>query len=137
MPFVLDCSVTMAWVFSGEAGPSTAALLDSLVTDRAVVPSLWSLEVGNVLLTATRRGRLSLADWPRIQADLAVLPLEVDVETHNRALETTLNLAHRYDLSLYDAVYLELALRKNLPLATLDHRLQKASRRAHVALMIS
>ena len=58
MSFVLDCSMTIAWVFADEATESTNALRDSLITDIAVVPVLWSVEVLNVLLIATRRGRI-------------------------------------------------------------------------------
>ena len=62
MPFVLDCSVTMAWVFPDEASEATGRLRDSLTGDRAFVPSLWLVEVGSVLLAATRRGRTGGCD---------------------------------------------------------------------------
>ena len=82
MPFVLDCSVTMAWVFPDEANESTDALRESLVTDNAVVPVLWPIEVGNVLLVATRRGRITEDDWPRIRDALEALPIDVDPESY-------------------------------------------------------
>jgi predicted nucleic acid-binding protein len=81
MAFVLDCSVTMAWVFPDEASESTDALRESLLTYRAVVPVLWPVEVANVLLVATRRGRVTENDWPRIRDDLAALPIDVDPES--------------------------------------------------------
>ncbi|MEW5709598.1 MAG: type II toxin-antitoxin system VapC family toxin [Pseudomonadota bacterium] len=134
MPFVLDCSVTMAWMFRDEATDRTEALRDALVTELAVVPELWPIEVANVLLVATRRGRLAEDDWRRIFADLGALPIEVDPSTSNRALQI-LDLAHRHGISAYDAAYLELALRMQLPLATLDRKLAAACRSAGVAVV--
>ena len=93
MAFVLDCSVTMAWVFSDEANESTDALRESLIKDSAVVPVLWPIEVGNVLLVATRRGRITEDDWPRIRDDLEILPIDVDPESFGRVLETVLPIA--------------------------------------------
>jgi len=123
MAFLLDRSVTMAWVFPDEANESTDALRESLVKDSAVVPVLWPIEVGNVLLVATRRGRLTEADWPRILDDLQALPIDIDRESCARVLDTVLPVANEHDLSVYDAMYLELALRLRLPLATLDQEL--------------
>ncbi len=134
MPFVLDCSVTMAWVFQDEATDKTDALRDSLVTDLAVVPELWPIEVANVLLVATRRGRLAEDDWRRIFADLRALPIEIDPDTSDQALQI-LNLAHRHGISAYDAAYMELALRMHLPLATLDRRLAAACRSAGIGVV--
>ncbi len=123
MPFVLDCSMTMAWVFPDEANPSTDALRESLLKDNAVVPVLWSIEVGNVLLVATRRGRIKADDWHRIRDALEALPINVDPDSGNRVLHTVLPVASEYKLSVYDAMYLELALRLGQPLATLDKKL--------------
>ncbi len=134
MPFVLDCSVTMAWVFRDEATDRTEALRDALVTELAVAPELWPIEVANVLLVATRRGRLAEDDWRRIFADLGALPIEVDPNTSNQALQI-LDLAHRHGISAYDAAYLELALRMQLPLATLDRKLAAACLSAGVAVV--
>ena len=76
--FVLDCSVTMSWVFPDEASEATDRLRESMIEGRAFVPALWPVEVGNVLLTATRRGRISAGEWPRIRAGLDALPIEID-----------------------------------------------------------
>ena len=132
MAFVLDCSVTMAWVFPDEANESTDALLESLLKDSAVVPVLWPIEVGNVLLIATRSGRITENDWPRIRDDLEALPIEVDPESCDRVLDTVLLIANKHELSIYDAMYLELALRRGLPLATLDKKLTVAGKAAGV-----
>jgi len=115
--------VTMAWVFPDEASESTAALRESLIKDSAVVPVLWPIEVGNVLLVATRRGRITEDDWPRIRDDLEALPIDLDPESCDRVLDTVLPIANEHKLSVYDAMYLELALRLGLPLATLDQKL--------------
>ena len=132
MPFVLDCSVTMTWVFPDEANESTDALRESLIKDSAVVPVLWPIEVGNVLLVATRRGRITADDWPRIRNDLEALPIDIDPESCDRVLETVLPIANEHELSVYDAMYLELALRLGLPLATLDQKLIATGKAAGV-----
>ena len=128
MAFVLDCSVTMAWVFPDEATEATNRLRDSLVESRAFVPSLWPVEVGNVLLVATRRNRIRVDDWQEIRASLEALPIEIDPMTTSRAWGASLELARTHQLSVYDAMYLELAMRLQLPLATLDRALHSAAR---------
>ena len=133
--FVLDCSVTMAWCFDDEATPCTDGVRDGLVDARAIVPSLWPLEVGNVLLVAERRNRLRKADATRFLALLQALPITVDQGTSQRALREILNLAREQELSSYDAAYLELAIREGLALATLDDRLKEAAARVGVPLV--
>ena len=132
MPFVLDCSVTMAWVFPDEASENTARLRDSLLDDRAFVPSLWAVEVGSVLLSATRRGRIRADEWEMIRASLHALPIEIEPVSTLRVWETALSLADRFNLSVYDATYLELAIRMRLPLATLDKALAAAATAAGI-----
>jgi predicted nucleic acid-binding protein len=128
MAFVLDCSVTMAWVFPDEATEATNRLRDSLVESRAFTPSLWPVEVANVLLVATRRNRIRVDDWREIRASLEALPIEIDLVTTSRAWGASLELARTHRLSVYDAMYLELAMRLQLPLATLDRVLHRAAR---------
>lgn len=135
MPFVLDCSVTMSWILPDEAVDGTAALRASLVENTAVVPGLWPIEVANVLLVATRRGRIEEAIWPALLERLGLLPIEVDVETGVRAFTDSLRLARDQRLSVYDAAYLELAIRRRLPLATLDRGLAAAARRAGLRVL--
>ena len=135
MAFVLDCSVTMAWVFPDEANQSSDALRESLVKDSAVVPVLWPIEVGNVLLVATQRGRITEGDWPRIRDDLEALPIDIDLESCDRVLHTVLPIARDHKLSVYDAMYLELALRRRLPLATLDQKLTACAKAAGVEVV--
>lgn len=126
MAFVLDCSVTMAWLFPDEATEATERLRESLIETRAFVPSLWPVEVGNVLLTATRRGRIRADEWPQIRAYLQALPIEIDPVSTSRTWGTSLELANAHRLSLYDAMYLELAVRLRMPLVTLDRALRSA-----------
>lgn len=135
MPFVADCSVTTAWLFRDEATEGSDALRDSLADDLMIVPALWPIELGNVLLVATKKGRIAKSDWPGIRKILASLPIEVDSETSERVLSHTLPLAHKHGLSVCDATYLELAMRLSLPLATFDRQLRTASRTAHVELV--
>jgi len=133
--FVLDCSVTMAWCFDDESTPYTDGVRDALAAARAVVPSLWCLEVANVLLVAERRDRLHKADATRFLALLQALPIAVDQESRQGALGEILDLAREHELSSYDATYLDLAIREGLPLATLDRRLEAAAVRAGVPLV--
>ncbi len=132
MPFVLDCSVAMAWVFSDEATDATGRLRDSLIDDRAFVPSLWPVEVGSVLLAANKRGRLRADEWTAVCASLEALPIEIDPVSASRVWGPTLALAGEHNLSIYDAMYLELALRMQLPLATLDRALAAAAQAARL-----
>jgi len=135
MPFVLDCSMTMAWVFADESSERADALLDSLAEDSAIVPSLWAMEVANVLLAATRHGRIVREAWADLCEDLLTLPIDVDPESSERVLNAVLPLAALHDLSVYDAVYLELALRLGVPLATLDLELVAACEAAGVVTL--
>jgi predicted nucleic acid-binding protein len=135
MPFVLDCSVTMAWIFSDESSPQTERLRESLIRDSAIVPAIWPIEVGNVLLVATRRGRMKAQDWSSIERDLETLPIEIDMDSCHRVLNSVLPVAHTHNLSVYDAMYLELALRLRLPMATLDTQLARAGQAANIQIL--
>ena len=132
MPFVLDCSVVLAWVMPDEADEQVDVLLDRLLDDSAVVPELWSLEVGNVLLVARRKNRITGDEQARFMASLCGLPIETDRRTHEYAFSDTMEYASKFDLTLYDACYLELASRRHLPLATLDRKLIQACRSAGI-----
>jgi len=134
--FVLDNSIVMAWCFEDEANDVADAVLDCLQTKAAIVPAIWPLEVGNVLLVAERRGRLSEADAVRFLRMLSSLPIHSEPETQQRAMGVILSLAREYKLSTYDASYLDLAMREGVPLATLDKALARAAQQCHVALNI-
>jgi predicted nucleic acid-binding protein len=125
--FVSDCSVALAWCFPDEKAPYPQSVLDSLTSAEAVVPSVWPLEVANALLVGERRKRCDRANVVAWIALLRALPIRVDDQTTAQAWGDTLGLARTHNLSVYDAAYLELALRLVLPLATLDGRLQTAA----------
>ena len=133
--FVLDALIALAWCFDDEASPATEALLDQVRTHGAVVPTLWHLELGNVLLAAERRGRTIEGGIVVRLSLFARLPIEIDVETSGRAWRETLVLARAERLTLYDGAYLELAMRRGLPLATTDRELAAAAKRVAVAVL--
>jgi predicted nucleic acid-binding protein len=133
--FVLDGSVTMAWCFDDEATPYTDGVRDRLAIARAVVPTIWPLEVANAALVGERRRRLDEARTVRFLALLGDLPIVVDDRTSGRAFGAIAHLARAHNLSAYDAAYLELAMRRALPLATLDAKLIAAARAVGVPLM--
>lgn len=132
--FVLDNSIVMSWCFQDEASEYADKVLDALETSEAIVPSIWPLEVANVLLVAERKRRLSRADTARFVSLVRSLPIMVEDETADRILGEILALARQYDLSSYDASYLDLAIRTSLPIATLDEDLRKAARHCGVPL---
>lgn len=126
--FVLDCSVTMAWCFEDEASEYADAVLRHLETEDALVPTLWHLEVLNVLLVAERRGRIT----PQQRHDflnLLSLLTSIDTDLLNTSISDTavLELALQFNLSIYDAVYLALAITQQIPLATQDKKLKQAA----------
>jgi predicted nucleic acid-binding protein len=131
--FVLDCSVTVAWFFEDETEAYAEAVEDAMTTSAALVPALWRLEVANALLVGERRKRTTEAKVAKFLALLDALPIVVDEETAAHAWTTVLSLARAHGLSAYDAVYLELALRRGLPLATLDGKLKAAAQAIGVA----
>ena len=135
MSLVLDSSATLAWVFASETTQAIRQVFDLLSQRGAWVPSLWRLEVANVLETGVRRGRHSAEFRDATLADLALLPIHLDSETDRQAWGATVRLAERHRLTTYDASYLELAQRRGLPLATLDGDLRAAAGRENVALM--
>ncbi len=138
MRFVLDASVALLWLVPGThpAGVDYAeATLVALKDAQAVVPSLWALEVANVVAKLETKTIVTEADSQRYVALLGQLPIVTDPATATHALGDTLNLARRYRLSAYDAAYLELALRTGLPLATLDAGLAKAAATAGVQIL--
>jgi predicted nucleic acid-binding protein len=129
---VLDASLVLAWVLDEALPLGFEKLQDLIYTEGARVPALWPVEVANGLLAATKQRRLPAHEVPGILADLAHLPLEVDNLTAHYAWTRTYQLAIRHQLTLYDATFLEVALRFGLPLATLDRALQRAARAEHL-----
>ena len=135
MSLVLDCSITLAWILPGETTEAIQRVRDLVSECGAWVPALWRLEVANVLEVGVRRGRHDAEFRDNTLADLALLPIQVDTETNTQAWGAILRLAERYRLTLYDAAHLELALRRGLPLATMDVDLRSATLAAGGQLM--
>lgn len=132
---VLDASCALTWCFEDAARPSTDELFRRVQAEGAVVPPLWHLEVANILLAAERRRRLSQADVEAYLALLQHLRLDTDAAAAERGRADILHLAREHALTVYDAAYLDLAMRRRLPLATLDAGLQRAAGAAGVDLI--
>ena len=135
MSFVLDCSMTMAWIFADESNEHTQSIQESLLDQDAVVPALWSIEVSNVILVATRRKRIKKAEWPELFERLKDLPIIQDTQSFSQVSNKCISLAHQHSLSVYDAVYLELAHRLKIPLASLDKKLKKAAQAIKIQVL--
>jgi predicted nucleic acid-binding protein len=132
---VIDTSLTVAWYFDDESTPATDELLDRVAGAGAIVPSLWRLEVANAFQSAIRRQRIDAPYRDASLNELTMLPITIDADTNSYAWSTTLRLAERFSLTLYDAAYLELAQRRSLPLATLDRDLRAAAPALSIALL--
>jgi predicted nucleic acid-binding protein len=129
--FVLDNSVTMRWCFENTSNVHAESVLQRLASGGgAVAPVLWRYEVGAVLAKAERSGAVTPGKAAEFLAALGSFDIAIDQDGTDRVLTEVYRLAIAYHLTGYDAVYLELALRKNLPLATLDEALARACRAA-------
>jgi predicted nucleic acid-binding protein len=124
MPFVVDASVAVCWSMSNERHPIADAGFQRIRLDPAVTSVLWWYELRNVLMVNERRGRLDNARAARVLRLLRGLPVGIDADVEE---ETLMQLARRHQLTVYDATYLELALRKGYPLATLGAALSSAA----------
>lgn len=132
MNLVLDCSIAMTWCFEDEVTEFTDSLLELLVEGSAKVPSIWPLEVANVLAISERKGRTNQAKITQFLQLLGDLPIKVDAKTGEKAFTDVLTLSRTNRLTAYDAAYLELALREGLPVATLDEELKRVARKLGV-----
>ena len=127
--FVVDASVGFAWVYQGQATPETDQWLNDVAAGATViVPALWFLEMSNVLLIAQRRRRLTAGQRKAAMEKLTAMQLTVDEAGSRNAFGKTSELAEKYGLTIYDATYLELALRRSLPLASRDEALKNAAK---------
>ncbi|MFP4158541.1 MAG: type II toxin-antitoxin system VapC family toxin [Desulfobacterales bacterium] len=133
--FVIDNSVVMAWCFGDEANDYADSVLEQLAENTALVPALWPLEVVNVLLVAERKKRLRFADSARFLALLSALPIVVDHQGRKAIMKELLSLGRSSELSAYDAAYLDLAMRNNCPVATLDKKLLEAAKKLDVIVL--
>jgi len=132
---VIDSSVALSWCFEDEASAEMDSIFEHVRDQGAVVPGIWHLEVGNVLLQAEKRGRITTSDATARLALITELPIMTDHETTTRAWREILTLARAEALTTYDTTYLELAVRRGLPLATKDDALLSAAKRLGVAVL--
>lgn len=135
MSLVLDASMTIAWLFAGERAGPPQAVLRQVAAEGAHVPAIWRLEVANVLRNAVRRGRCDEGYATRSLGRLGRLRITVDAETDRHAWGATRMLSRQHDLTLYDAAYLELAIRHRRPLASCDAALLKAARNVGIDVL--
>lgn len=132
---VIDGSTTLGFVLKDEQAPQSLKALETVESGvPTFVPAHWCIEVANGLIMAERRKRASQADITEALGLVAALPVITDDETAQRAASNTPALARQYGLTIYDAAYLELAMRKGAALATTDHALAKAARAAGVSI---
>lgn len=135
MTLVIDSSVALAWIYTGEMTLPVQQVFDRVISGRGWVPAIWRLEIANSLLMAIRRGRIDAAFRDAALTDLALLDIATDPDTDVFAWSETMRLADSCRLTLYDAAYLELAQRRGLALATLDHELRGACSKIGIPLL--
>jgi len=132
---VIDASVALSWFLQDEQSPASDRLFALVAEEGAVVPSLWRLEIANALQVAVRRNRIDRAYRDGTIQRAGRLPIEVDPETDTHAWTRTLHLSERHDITVYDAAYLELALRRGVRLATRDRDLARAAINSGVTVL--
>jgi predicted nucleic acid-binding protein len=129
----VDASVGFAWIYEGQATPETDGLLNQVAAGATVVvPALWFLEMANVLLVAQRRRRLTAIQRRMALEKLTAMQFTMDDEGTRHAFGITSAIAEKHGLTIYDAIYLELASRRSLPLASRDEALKTAARQCDV-----
>ena len=133
--FVVDASVALTWCFQADATPASLRLLDRLVDERITVPAWWMLELANSMRAGERRGLVSAVELERFVRMIEGMDIEFDSEAHQRAFADYVPLARAHRVTVYSAMYLELALRRRLALATLDEELRRAAAEAGVDLL--
>jgi predicted nucleic acid-binding protein len=132
---VIDASMTIAWLFRDERSELPKAVLRRVAAEGALVPAIWRLEVANVLRNAVRRGRCDDGYATRSLQRLDRLRIAVDSETDRQAWGATRELSREHNLTVYDAAYLEFALRTRRPLASRDAAMVRAAREVSVDVL--
>jgi predicted nucleic acid-binding protein len=131
---VVDASVALAWGFPDEGSAYADEVLEGLKEQAIVVPALWAVEIANALLVGERRKRLQQVQIRRFVTLLEGLPVVQDIQSVGSTVNGLLPLAREHKLSAYDTAYLDLAIRKGLPLATLDKSLKRAATKVGVSI---
>jgi len=132
MPIVIDNSVYLAWCMSDEDAPMADKAMSRVIEEGGVVPGIWWYELRNALLMNERRGRISRQQVADTLVDSQSLGISVD-DGHDETL--VLELARQFELTIYDAAYIEVAHRRSMPLATLDVRLRQAAETVGIAIV--
>ena len=133
--FVLDASTALAWCFKDEDNSDADRAQQVLADSTALVPRIWHAEVANGLVAGERRKRI---DWPDLERSvtlLETLDIRLDKTEITSRWIPLIQLARAHRLSLYDSIYLDLAMRERLPLATVDTALARAAQAVGVALI--
>jgi predicted nucleic acid-binding protein len=125
---VIDASMTVAWLFYNQRSDPPRSVLRRVVRDGAAAPLIWRLEVANVLRTSIRRSHCTEEYATACLRRLGRLRITIDPETDRNAWGATRELSRLHNLTLYDAAYLELAVRLRQPIASLDVALLNAAR---------
>ena len=128
---VIDASLATAWLLEDEDLPDAFVPFGTVAQRGALVPQLWHFEIRNALLSAERRGRIEPDQMTERLADLQTLPIRTD---HEPDFDVAMTLARNHNLTFYDALYLELAIRRNARLATLDSALARAASKEDLLL---
>ena len=131
---VVDASVALAWCFPDEGSDYADGVLVKLEGQTILVPAVWGLEVANAVLVGERAKRLRPPEIRRFTTLLQSLSLAQDVQPIGAYVSNVLPIAREYSLSAYDAAYLELAIRHEAPLATLDGKLRQAAQKAGIKI---
>jgi predicted nucleic acid-binding protein len=133
--FVLDASVTVAWCFADETSSYTEGVLDLLIQEPAIVPVVWPFEVANALWVGERRHRMNAGQVAASLEQLLDLPIVVDDAMFSSAWGPVLSIARQHEFAVYDAVNVELAQRRDIPIATIDDRQRDVAARLGVPLV--
>ncbi len=131
---VVDASALGPLLIDDEVESLLPGLPEEFAHGRVIAPLHWPLEVTSVLQNAVRRGRIDAKDRDNAVATLAALAVDIDSKTNVQLWSATLTLVDRHNLTVYDAAYLELAIRRNASLATLDNALRSAAALERVML---
>jgi len=132
---VVDASIALTWCFEDEVTDATQVIERRVDSEGAIVPAIWRLEIASALLVAERRGRLEKAQAEECLKLMADLPLSVDADPGNQSWADTVLLARAHGLTAYDAAYLELAIRLDADLASLDRELRRAAKTMGVRVL--
>ncbi len=133
--FIIDCSMAMSWCFADEATEATLRVQDRLASESVLVPSLWFLEVANVLAMAEKKKRIKAEQSAEFVKLLGAFEIEVDSEGPGRAFGSLMLLCREHGLTVYDAVYVDLAVRRRLAIATLDEEIRVAAGKVGVEVL--